>query len=220
MYFNNLKHPHNQMKKLLLLLLIIAGFNIADAQTTPGPAEIKLTNALCDCITKLDKSKLTGAKEAKQAFMDCFTSQADLFPDVAAERHVEFTDHEAMNKIGTDIGVNLMKQKCDGFIQLAIKMAQKGGANSDESDEVETKTSTGVFKRVDNKGFNYIVISSEGSEKSYLWLKQFAGSEAFMEGTTRLAGKKLKITWQEIEVYLPAAKGYYKVKEITAVDIL
>ncbi|MBD1383927.1 hypothetical protein IDJ75_01440 [Mucilaginibacter rigui] len=208
------------MKKFLLLLSLTATVTLGKAQTTAGPAETKLTNALCDCITKLDKSKLKSAKEAKQAFMDCFTNQVDLLPDVAAERHVEFTDHEAMNKIGTDIGINLMKQKCDGFMQLAIKMAEKSGANGDESDEAETKTSTGVFKRVDNKGFNYVVISSEGSEKSYLWLKQFAGSETFMDGTTRLAGKKLKITWQEIEVYLPAAKGYYKVKEITAIDVL
>jgi len=202
------------MKKLLLLLLIIAGFNIADAQTTPGPAETKLTNALCDCITKLDKSKLTGAKEAKQAFMDCFSGQADLFPDVAAERHVEFTDHDAMKKIGADIGVNLLKQKCDGFMQLAVKMAEK------DKEAPETQSTTGTFKRIDTKGFNYIVIASEGSERSYLWLRQFPGSEKFTGITTKYIGKSMKITWQEMEVYLPAAKGYYKVKEITAVDVL
>lgn len=215
MYFNNLKHPHNQMKKLLFLLLITAGFNIADAQTTPGPAETKMTNALCDCITKLDKSKLTGAKEAKQAFMDCFTSQADLFPDVAAERHVEFTDHDAMKKIGADIGVNLMKQKCDGFMQLAVKMAEK------DQEVPETQSTTGAFKRIDVKGFNYIVLTdAKGSERSFIWLKQFPGSEKFMGPTIKYAGKKIKINWQEMEVYVPAAKGYYKVKEITAIDIL
>lgn len=203
------------MKKLLLLLLIIAGFNIADAQTTPGPAETKLTNALCDCITKLDKSKLTGAKEAKQAFMDCFSGQADLFPDVAAERHVEFTDHDAMKKIGADIGVNLLKQKCDGFMQLAVKMAEK------DKEAPETQSTTGTFKRIDNKGFNYIVIADNtGSPKSFLWLREFAGSDKFIGLTGALLNKKLKISWQEIEVYLPAAKGYYKVKEITAVDVL
>ena len=39
-----------------------------------------------------------------------------------------------------------------------------------------------------------------------------------MNGTTALTGKNLKITWEEIEVYLPQVKGYYKVKEITRVD--
>ena len=205
------------MKKLLLLILIIAGFNMANAQTKPGPAEAKMTNALCDCITKLDKSKLTNSVEANKAFMDCFTQQVELLPDVAAERGVEMTDGEAMNKIGSDIGGNLMKQKCDGFMALALKMAEK----DKEKNAPETQSTTGVFKRIDNKGFNYIVIADNaGSQKSFLWLREFAGSDKFTGVTNALLNKKLKITWQEIEVYLPAAKGYYKVKEITAVDVL
>ncbi|MGZ3874908.1 MAG: hypothetical protein ACXVJD_18450, partial [Mucilaginibacter sp.] len=58
------------------------------------------------------------------------------------------------------------------------------------------------------------------SEKSFIWLRQFPGSEKFMNGPLTLAGKKLNISWQEIEVYLPQAKGYYKVKEITGITIL
>jgi len=204
------------MKKLLLALLITAGFNVANAQTNIGPAESKLTNALCDCITKLDQTKLTTAAEAKKAFVDCFSKQVDLFPDVAAERGVEMTDAEAMNKIGTDIGTNLMKQKCEGFMPLAMKMASKG----EGTEGVESQSVTGTFKRIDNKGFNYIVINSGGSEKSFIWLRQFSGSEKFMGVITKLIGKKLKITSTEIEVYLPQAKGYYKVKEITAIEFL
>jgi hypothetical protein len=209
------------MKKLLLIIVIVAGFGVAKAQNNPGPAETKLTNALCDCINKIDKSKLNGAKEAKAAFMDCFTQQASLLPDVAAERNVEFSDSKAMNKIGTDIGANLLKIKCEGFMPLAIKMAEKGENADEEATAAIAQSTTGAFKRIDNKGFNYIVIADNtGSLKSFLWLKEFAGSEKFMGVTTTMLNKKLKITWQEIEVYVPAAKGYYKVKEITAVNIL
>ncbi|MFD0794335.1 hypothetical protein ACFQZX_11965 [Mucilaginibacter litoreus] len=147
--------------------------------------------------------------------MNCFENQADLLPDVAAERSVEMTDDEAMNKIGNDIGVALMKQKCTGFMTLAVKMAGK-----DNTKEERVRSTIGTFKRIENKGFNYIVLNSEGKEKSFLWFKQFSGSEAFMNSTVRLAGKKLKVTWQETEAYLPAAKGYYQVKEITAIEIL
>jgi hypothetical protein len=217
LYFNNLKHAHNQMKKLLLLLILTATIALGKAQTKPGPAETKLTNALCDCISKLDKTKITNSEEANKAFMDCFTKQAEFLPDVAAERGVEMTDDEAMNKIGSDIGGNLMKQKCDGFMSLALKMAEK----DKEKEAPETQSTTGVFKRIDNKGFNYIVIAdATGSQKSFLWLREFTGSDKFTGITSTLLNKKLKITWQEIEVYLPAAKGYYKVKEITAVDVL
>ncbi|MEO6633843.1 MAG: hypothetical protein ABIN13_19020, partial [Mucilaginibacter sp.] len=58
------------------------------------------------------------------------------------------------------------------------------------------------------------------SEKSFLWLREFPGSDKFMNSPAQLKGKKLKVTWHEMEVYLPQAKGYYKVKEITAIDFL
>jgi hypothetical protein len=204
------------MKRLLLLLLITACFTAANAQTKQGPAEIKMTNALCDCITKLDQSKLTSASLANNAFMECFTQQANFLPDVAAEKNVEFSDGEAMNKIGGDIGANLLRQKCAGFKELALKMAKKN-----DKETAETQSSTGTFKRIDTKGFNYIVIADNtGSLKSFLWLREFAGSDKFAGDKPPLLNKKLKVTWQEIEVYLPAAKGYYKVKEIVGVIFL
>ena len=202
------------MKKIILLFILSAVITQSKGQKVLGPAETKLTNALCDCINKLDKSKLTNSTEANNAFMDCFTQQAELIPDVAAEHGVEMTDEDAMHKIGTDIGINLMKQKCEGFMTLALKMSNK------DKDVPLMQSTTGTFKRIDNKGFNYIVIADNtGSQKSFLWLREFAGSEKFT-GTNALFNKKLKISWKEIEVYLPAAKGYYKVKEITAIDIL
>jgi hypothetical protein len=204
------------MKKTLLLLVLCIPLllSIAKAQTSPGPVEQKLTNTLCDCISKLYLSKINNSEEANKAFMDCFMAQADLLVDLAAERKVEMDDGDAMNKIGADIGTNLLKQKCDGFLKLAVKMADKKGS-------VAIQSTTGTFKRIDAKGFNYIEIADNaGSQKSFLWLREFAGSDKFMGTTTALLNKKLKVSWQEIEVYLPQAKGYYKVKEITAVDFL
>lgn len=204
------------MKRFLLTIItLIASIHIYAQTRTPGPAETKLSNQLCECIGKLDKTKLQNAQEAKKAFMDCFEQQADLLVDVAAERGIEMTDHEAMNKVGTEIGENLLKMKCAGFMSLAVKMAGK-----DDTEASEARATTGVFKRIDNKGFNYIVVKSEGKEKSFLWFKQFEGFEAFTGTTTKLIGKRLKINWLESEVYLPDAKGYYPVKEILAIEIL
>ena len=156
-------------------------------------------------------------KEADDAFMNCFTAYADMLLDVAKEQNIEVTDDDGMHQLGTDIGKNLMKQKCGSFMQLAIKMAK-----DDEVAAPIALSLSGTFKRIDAKDFNYIVITDKnGSEKSFLWLREFPGSDKFMEGAAlKLAGKKLNIKYQDIEVYLPKAKGYYKVKEITGVDIL
>lgn len=209
------------MKKLLLLTLSIVGLlavNQSEAQTaapTIGPAEKKITDSICNCITKVDLSKVHGKKEATQVFTDCFAGQSALLMDVAAEKGVSVTDDAAMNKLGNEIGQNLLRQNCSAILKLGVLMSgpDDDGAATDES------STAGTFKRIDNKGFNYIVITdSKGQEKSFLWLRQFADSEKLMNGTVGLVGKKITIKWHELEVYLPQAKGYFKVKEISGVS--
>ena len=126
-------------------------------------------------------------------------------------------DTEAMHALGVDLAKNLLKSKCDGFIKLSVAMAKKGDS---EAYEQVTNYDFGTFKRIDLKGFNYLIITDKnGNEKSYLWLRQFIGSEKLMTPAT-LAGKRLKISSREIEVYVPAAKGYFKVKEITGIETM
>ncbi len=206
------------MKKFLLLtflanLLALSLFS----QAKIGPAQQKMLDSLCNCMSHLDYSKITTAKEAHNAFMDCFTKHADLLQDVATEEGTDITDDAKMNVIGETIGKNLLKQNCGSFLKLATLMA-KDKNNDEETPEI--KSTSGTFKRIDNKGFNYIVLNENGSEKSFIWLHQFPDSEKFMNGATGLTGKKLKISWQSTEVYLPQAKGYYEVKEITGIEIL
>jgi hypothetical protein len=203
--------------KRFLPVLIFSIFYAATlhAQTAAmGPVEKKLTDSLCSCITHLDQNKLHTKKEATDAFMDCFTKQSDLLVEVAQEKKLDMTDNAAMHDLGVEIAKNLMNEKCAGFMQLAVKMAQKGDAGS-------SPTIEGRFKRIENKGFNYIIVADDDNqEKSFLWLQQFSGSENFMKDPENLAGKRLRIDWKEIEVYLPDARGYYKVKEITGITIL
>lgn len=204
------------MKKLLLLVLAIAFYTNSQAQNKIGPAQRKMLDTLCNCMNKVDLTKIKTPDEAEAAFENCFNDHLELLAEVAIEENVDLSTNEGQGKVGSLIGVNLLQEKCASFLRLAGIMAKK----KDGESAVETQSTTGAFKRIDVKGFNYIVIASKGSERSYLWLKQFPGSETFMGVTTKLVGSKLKITWQEIEVYLPAAKGYYKVKEIIGVDVL
>jgi hypothetical protein len=205
------------MKKISLILLLCASFFNSRAQTQIGPVEQKFTDALCGSLNQLDMSKINSSKEADQAFMQCFMAHSDMFSALADEKKVSMEDQQAMHDLGVGIGKNLLNEKCDGFLKLAVKMADK----SSDNENAESSTTEGAFKRVDNKGFNYIVITDDtGNEKSFLWLRQFPGSENFMNGTGKYIGKKLKISWLEMEVYLPAANGYYNVKEITGIGVL
>jgi hypothetical protein len=203
------------MKKNLLFVLVgLFVSQLSLAQThSPGPVEQKVTNAICDCLNKIDQSKITTSKEAKDAFMNCYMAQSDKLIDLTNERNISVGDGVAMHQLGIDIGKNLLSQKCNGFTLIAVKMADKKG-------EPEAQTTTGIFKRIDNKGFNYIIIADEnGSEKSFLWLRQFGGSEQFINNASASVGKKITISWQDMEVYLPQSKGYFAIKEITAISV-
>lgn len=209
------------MKKFLFLSVLLvslmaqAGF----AQVPPrkiGPAEQKITDSICNCVVKLDMSKITTKDEATAAYTDCVMQHADMLAALSAERHVELTDKQGMTAVGVDIALNLMNQNCKGFKELAMLL---GG--QDASDDDAVSTASGTLKRVETRGFNYFVLNDrENKESSFIWLKQFPGSEQFMGNTDKYIGKKLSIKYKELEVYLPQAKGYYKVKEITAITIL
>ncbi len=208
------------MKTLCTLAILLCGFfQLSYSQTAKktSATEKQLTDSLCNCVSKIDISKITDRTAAITAYTNCVTLHMDLVSDLAKERGIDITDLDAMRALGVDLAKDLMAQNCTSFTQLSVTMAKD---RIDAYANGATGVTSGTFKRMDQKGFNYFVLSVQnGGEKSFLWLKQFPGSENFMNGTANLIGKKLKIGWNEIEVYLPAAKGYYKIKEITSVEI-
>lgn len=199
---------------LLLSLSFIIHFS-ARSQTTPGPAEKQMTDSICSCISQLDFDNITTKERAEKAFEDCFAKQAGLLLQVTVERKIEFSDHAAMSELGIGIAKNLMAQNCDGFMQLSLAMAKDG------LEENLTGVTAGRLKRVELKEFNHFVINdNDNKERTFIWLRQFPGSENFFDGTQKYIGKNLKVNWQEIEVFIPSAKNYYKVKEVTGIEVV
>ena len=203
------------MKKIILLGVLLFFLQKVTAQSIISPAEQKITDTICNCLAKVDISKINNKNDAVAVITVCFGKHVDMLMEVAREKHVDPSSTAAMREIGTQIGKDLFNENCAAFTQLSIKMAE-GDVAKDEGEGY----AEGVFKRIDAKGFNYIVITDKSNnEKSFIWLRQFPGSEKLTSGSARFIGKNIKIEYQEIEVYLPQAKGYYKIKEIKAVEI-
>ena len=174
------------MKKLLLVLITVVSYGTLQAQTAPGPVQKKMLDSLCNCMSKLDFSKITSSAEANQAFMVCFTQHAELLTEVADELKIDISSEDGGDKIGELIGKSLLQAKCGSFLKLATIIAKKDLQAADAA-----QTTSGVFKRVDLKGFNYVVLTEpNGTEKSFLWLRQFPGSEKLQGPAAQLTGKK------------------------------
>lgn len=204
------------MKHFLLSSLVcLCFFTAATAQTTPGPVEKQVTANICDCISGLDHDKIKDKPTAEKAFVDCFAKQSSLLLDLAEERNVEITDQPAMRNLGIEIGKNLMKQNCEGFMKLSMAMANTNTTAS------ASGITEGRLKKIETKDFSYfILVDNDNKERSFIWLRQFPGSEKFVADTNKLVGKKLKISWEEMEVYVPSAKNYYSIKEVTGLEVL
>ncbi|HVS91347.1 MAG TPA: hypothetical protein VHE59_04895 [Mucilaginibacter sp.] len=210
------------MKKVLITLLIVGCYCLnvfAQSERVLGPVEKRLVDTLCNGVNRIDLSKVNTQEEAVAAYTQLVMDHAAMLGDLAAERHVDMSDMDAMKRVGVDLAVDLYKMKCEKFIELSKKMAMKV-AQKEISGEANGDAMIGTFKRIDKKGFNYIVVAdANNNEKKFLWLRQFPGSESFMNGAAQLIGKKISISWKEMEVYLPDAKGYYPVKEITGITV-
>lgn len=177
-------------------------------------------DSVCKCLTRIDLSGVKTSSEAKAVLGKCFLSgNMDLLMKLAEEKGVDISSSQAMEKIGQDVGVELFKQGCQPFIQLSIRMAKEDAVK--EADDVEVDDLTGTLTSIETKEFTkFIVTETSGKRHTLYWLHHFKNSEKFIDQPSKYIGKKMKIYWQEMEVFVPSAKGYFKIKEIKAIEVL
>jgi hypothetical protein len=189
-----------------------------DAAAQDSGTLTKVANTVCACLSKIDMSAITTKDQATAAFMTCFVSNAAGVIDLARERKLDFSDQAAMKALGLEVGKELLVQGCTSFVQLSVKMA---GAQTPNGVNVgNSEVTAGRLVRVDNREFRYLVVADAANrENTFIWLRYFKGSEKFIEIPDAYIGKPLKIQWQETEVFLPSAKGYFKLKEITGIEV-
>jgi hypothetical protein len=187
------------------------------AQRQVGAVEQKVTDSICACMAKKDLSTVKTKQEATNVFLGCFSKQASLLVPLAQERKVEITDKVAMRELGQDIGKNLLNQNCQSFMTVSMIMAKD---EIDKEEENKNGKTEGILKRIDTKDFNYIVVTdASGKEKSFIWLRQFEGSDKFAENGKLSIGKKVSIEWVEFEAYMPSVKSYFPLKEVVKLKV-
>ncbi len=200
----------------ILLVIFFTSFGLT-AQTAINKAAEKT----CDCLNKQPVPETLNQEEFTLMITKCLTQPMmdDLDNLLKAVGEKEISEG-AGEKIGVQIAGKLLSI-CPKFTELTMKMSEDQKKTETVVSNDATDFTVGSFTKIEQDGFNYIYLkTSEGKTESFLWMKYFKGSDKFEGDTTALVGKKIKVLWKETEVYLPKAKGYYKLKEIVEIVLV
>ncbi|MFD0748590.1 hypothetical protein ACFQZS_00455 [Mucilaginibacter calamicampi] len=115
--------------KYIILSVLALFCSAARSQTVVklGPTEQKVNDAICECLTNQDLSKITTREDAASMLNGCILQKPQLIVDLAAERKIDLNDVKAMTTLGEEVGENLVLQGCLAAKQLFIKIS--GGAS-------------------------------------------------------------------------------------------
>jgi hypothetical protein len=210
------------MKNLLLIVLFFGAFASVKAQKASDLA----TDAICDCMK--NKKNVDKSKEGIQKLiMNCFISSSmDKLEGLQQEMGIESTDPKGYEEVGRRIGMKLVT-RCPYFMELMSSAMENDPSmlkskKGDDEDAAPAKTSqgttAGVFKKVDGSDlYKLIIAEDQGRERDYYWLEPFQGDQVFIDNSSKMKNQKINVTWIEREIYLPKAKGYFKVRVIQKV---
>ena len=112
------------MKKIILgLLVLVSCTGYAQNAVELGPAEQKLNDAVCACLTNQDMSAVATKEQAASVYNGCIMQQPELIIKLATERKLSLNDQQSMNVLSAEVGKSLVARGCLAATQLALKMS-------------------------------------------------------------------------------------------------
>ncbi len=137
-----------------------------------------------------------------EAFLENIGLIMEEAPDI-------LSDEAAGEKLGMEIGMRLLKD-----CKTLIEVAKNSAFPLQELAEDNALRSVGTFKKVENKGYQTLVLLTDGKEERFLILQKFEGYEQLLGQEKALSGKKVSVEWEEQELYQPKSKGFVKQKVV------
>ncbi len=198
------------------LLLLSASFGIAQNADMD-----KAYNEACTCFKDLKKSKAK-EEEKKAKGMECLQTVMMKNIDVLAKENgykMSDLNEETGRIIGEKFGRNLVG-KCPESIEFFMvsgkEMIEEQGGIPEVASYIGSGTSEGSFVRLETTGDSpkLVIKLADGTEESFLWIRQFKGSDELEKQYKTLANKKVSVKWGEFRKYVFTMKGYAKAKEI------
>jgi len=194
------------MKSILLAFTLLLSVT-ANAQDVLDSIAIET----CKCLDDFDLNNIDSEKFTMQIGL-CMIEKAMPYSDhLEREFEIDFKNIDGADgeKLGQLVGIRMATTCPDKLMAFA---------NMDTEDsEIVTNSINGILKDILTEGFNIISIEDDsGRQYSLLWLSYFENSYDLLKRKKDILGKKVSISYEEIELFDPKINEYRKFKIIKA----
>ena len=111
------------MKKLIGFALVMSCCFSAAAQA--DSTKKRIVDSTCACLTTMPDIEKKTKEELQLAIGQCMMQKSMTdFMMLAQERNIEMTDMDGMQKLGAEIGMDLVKSNCKAMNDIMLKMAE------------------------------------------------------------------------------------------------
>ncbi len=210
-------------KALVLFSLLAPSISLAQ---TSSKEKIKqqVAAGTCECLDKKLAAHAStlplSPEEAQQALTQCMMGAAgkNLAGIQAAYGSNAFSNSETMRQMGREVA-GVMMQNCPNFTTVSLAMTNSSPAAGTAA--ATTGQTTGQLGALRGTGIGMLELQISPTENAeFAWLHRFAAGGELLPELSRLQGKQVRVSWQEVELLEPDTKQYRRVREITGLNVL
>lgn len=207
------------MKKIVSLAGLLFCCLLATAQTD---LKKKIVDSTCACLNEVPDINKKSQEELQVLIGQCMMKKSLTdFMALAQERNIEMTDVEGMQKLGAEIGMELVKSDCKAMADILKSIqSQQGKPGAGETEEVvkDTKMVKGKVANVETRDFIYITVLNGAKSTQLVWSDLVTNGNDYAKNLLSLKNKTISFSYIEKEVYSIRAKAYITVKMINSVE--
>ncbi len=209
------------MKRIYCTILLTATFVVGNAQKITKDSLVKvISNEVCIEMGK-SQSKINKGNLNEQLGLMLLPSIMKHMEEIQEVYKIEDINEKSMYEVGKDVGMR-MATSCEFFLKLIsenLEEFQSMGEKSKSKAKSEN-TISGNFIKLTTAEISYIEIkTASGKIEKLFWMGYFDGADD-LSNKKITVNKKLKIYFEEKEVFKPALNDYINVKVITKLQQL
>lgn len=211
----------------LIFFFLLAGAMTIQAQDQEALMD-QIAEKACECAKDLDMATMSESDIQAKLGMCMMQNMMSMDQEKLKALDLDMTNQTAMTEFGQKVGFK-MAAKCPEVMMAMAKNQMENStatesapatAKSDAGSTATLSQVSGTVKGIAGKDITFIQVEdASGAISAFMWLDEFEGDDAFKSNPDGLVGKKVRVTYDKINVYSPKAKTYSSRKVIKALII-